>query len=598
LPKDKPLWEVNKELVDVATGRAKADLVIKGGDLVNVYTGEIIENVDVAVKHGRIAYVGNAEHTIGDNTLVVKAEDRYIAPGLLDGHLHIESTMLTVTQFARAVLPHGTTGVFIDPHEIANVLGIKGVKLMVDESKTVPLRVFVCVPSCVPASSPEFETSGATIDAKEVEEALSWDGVIGLAEVMNFPGVIAGDDKMFREINVTLKKGKTVEGHISGIVGRDLVAYVAAGITSCHESTKLVEAAEKLRLGMYVMAREGSAWKDLAEVIKVVTQKHMDYRRVILVTDDMHPEDIWREGHMNRVVRRAIEEGVDPIRAIQMATLNTAEHYRVDHEIGGIAPSRCADIILIRNLSKMDVEKVFVGGELVAENGKMVVEFSEFKYPDYALKTVHLKKPLEVEDLKIKAPIENGTVKAHVIGVEEDKVVTKHLIEEVDVVNGEAVPSINRDIAKAAVVERHKGTGNIGLGFVKGFELKAGAVGSTVGHDSHNMIIVGVNDQDMVLAGNKLAEVGGGLIVVKDGKVLELLELPIAGLMSDRPVEEVSEKVAWLGNAWRALGCTISSPFMLLSMLALPVIPELRLTDKGLVDVVKFEKISLFEEGK
>jgi len=588
------LEDVTKLLVDTAMGRVKADLVVKNGKLVNVFTGEIIEGVDVAIKGDRIALVGKADHAIGDSTQVVDASGKYLVPGFLDGHVHIESSMMTVTGFARAVLPHGTTTVFADPHEIANVLGLDGVKLMLDESRGVPLKVYISLPSCVPATTPEFETAGAEITPEDVEEAMKWEGVVALGEVMNYPGVLMGDDKMHGEIAATLKAGKVVEGHFYGNLEEELNAYAAAGITSCHESTSKEAGLAKVRLGIYAMIREGSAWRDLAEVIRAATETRIDTRRICIVSDDRHPEHLLSEGHMDHIVRRAIEEGVDPVTAIQMATLNTAEHFKVDHEVGAIAPARYADILLLDNLSKVSVNTVIADGKVVAKEGKLTVDIPTPTYPDFAKKTVRLPKPLTPEDFEIRAPAPEGTAKVRVIEVIEASVLTKHLVVDAPISDGKVVASPELDLAKVAVIERHKGTGNKGLGFVRGFGFKGGAVASTVAHDSHNLLIVGMDDRDMALAGNKLAEVGGGMIAVRDGKVLGLVELPIAGLMSDEPVEEVVKKVDGLANAWKELGCEMIYPFMTMALLALPVIPELRITDKGLVDTVTYKMVNLF----
>ncbi len=588
------LEDVTKLLVDTAMGRVKADLVVKNGKLVNVFTGEIIEGVDVAIKGDRIALVGKADHTVGDSTQVVDANGMYFVPGFLDGHVHIESSMMTVTGFARAVLPHGTTTVFADPHEIANVLGLDGVKLMLDESRGVPLKVYISLPSCVPATTPEFETAGAEITPKDVEEAMKWEGVVALGEVMNYPGVLMGDDKMHGEIAATLKASKVVEGHFYGNLEEELNAYAAAGITSCHESTSKEAGLAKVRLGIYAMIREGSAWRDLAEVIRAATETKIDTRRICIVSDDRHPEHLLSEGHMDHIVRRAIEEGVDPVTAIQMATLNTAEHFRVDHEVGAIAPARYADILLLDNLSKVSVNTVIADGKVVAKEGKLTVDIPTPTYPDFAKKTVKLSRPLTPEDFEISAPAPEGTAKVRVIEVIEASVLTKHLVVDAPISDGKVVASPELDLAKVAVIERHKGTGNKGLGFVRGFGFKGGAVASTVAHDSHNLLIVGMDDRDMALAGNKLAEVGGGMIAVRDGEVLGLVELPIAGLMSDEPVEEVVKKVEGLANAWKELGCEMIYPFMTMALLALPVIPELRITDKGLVDTVTYKMVDLF----
>lgn len=592
------LWEVSKDLVATALGKIKADLVILNGTLVNVYTGELQEGINVAIKGDRIAHVGKKiEHTIGDSTKVIDAKGAYLVPGFLDGHVHIESSMLLPTEFARAALPHGTTAVFADPHEIANVLGLKGIRLMLDDSEGLPLKVFITIPSCVPASFPEFETSGASIGPKEVEEVLKWERVAGLGEMMNYPGILMGDDKVHGEVQVTLKYGKVVEGHFADPeLDEKLSAYAAAGITSCHESTRRIDALERARRGMWAMIREGSAWHDLEEVIKAVTEHRIDTRRIALVTDDRHPEDILHEGHIDHVVRRAIQEGVDPITAIQMATLNTAEHFKMDLDLGGIAPARFADILIVDDLAKMKIRKVIANGTLVAEDGKLVIDIPRKPVPEWATKTMNVKRKLEPSDFVVKAPIEKGTVKAHVVQVIEAKVTTKHLIEELPVENYQVKVDIEKDIAKAAVIERHHASGDMGIGFVKGFGFKEGAIASTVAHDSHNLLVAGVNNEDMAFAANKLIEVGGGMIVVRNKEVLGLVELPVAGLMSTEDAETVSDKVRKLAEGWRVIGKTMVSPFMTMALLSLSVLPELRITDQGIIDTLKFEKIPLFVE--
>jgi adenine deaminase len=586
------LEDVTKLLVSTALGRRKADLVIKGGNLVNVHSGELLEDVNIAIKKGRIALVGNADHTIGNRTTVIDATGKYVAPGFLDGHVHVESSMVTLTQFARAVLPHGTTSVFIDPHEIADVFGLKGVKLMLDEARGLPLKVFVCIPSCVPAA-PEFETAGAEIAVRDVEEALAWNGVIGLGEVMNYPGVLQNDEKIHAEIEATLRANKVVEGHFSGLLNTELAAYASAGISSCHESTRKVEGVQKLRQGFCLMIREGSAWRDLAEVIKCVTEDKLDSRHVVLVTDDRHPETLIVEGHIDDVVRKAIEEGVDPLTAFQMATINTAEHFGVSRDIGSITPGKCADILILGSLSEVSVDMVIADGIVVARKGKMTVSLASPEYPRFVRSSIRLHRSLKPEDFVIKASIERGKVKVRVIGVAEGKAVTKQLEKELAVKAGEVRPSLKLDVAKVAVIERHKRTGNIGLGFVSGFGINQGAVASSVAHDSHNLIVVGMNDSDMATAVNKLAEVGGGIAAVKNGEIIGMVDLPIAGLMSNQPIEKVCEQVEGLSEAWTRLGCTMASPFMTMSLLALPVLPKIRITDKGLVDTKRFQFVSL-----
>ena len=581
-------------LIDVSLGRSKADILIKDCTLVNVFTGELQEHVDIAVKDGFIAFVGGGGDVVGSGTKVVDGKNLYAAPGFMDGHVHVESSMVTFSEFSKIALVHGTTSIFADPHEIANVLGVDGLKMVLDEIRRIPLRVFICVPSCVPASIPEFETAGAELSAEDVKEILSWPESIALGELMNYPGVLSKDQKMLAEIRAALKLGKVIEGHSDGIMGSELNAYISTGVSSCHEATRVEEVVERLRLGMYSMIREGSVSKNLKEGIRAVTELKLNARRAILVTDDRHPEDLLREGYMDHLVHRAIEEGVDPITAIQMVTINTAEHFKIDDLLGAIGPGRVADIALLSDLNRVKVDTVLINGAVVVRDGVLKIEVRRVEYPRRAKETVKLHKTLTPEDFRIKARISSGRVRAHVIGVLDGFSRTRHLIEEVDVVDGEVAADPRRDIALVAVIERHRASGNIGRGLLKGFGLREGAIASTVAHDSHNLIVLGMNPTDMAVAANEIARINGGIVAVVGGKVLGRVELRIAGLISDEPLETVAEKVRHLNATLREMGCKLTAPFMVLSSLSLSVLPELRITDRGLVDSVKFKLIDLF----
>jgi adenine deaminase len=578
------------ELVDVALGKKSADVVIKGGWLVNVNTGEV-EKADVALKGRRVALVGDAGHCVGKGTEVISAKEKYLVPGLLDAHVHIESSMLTLTQFARAVLPRGTTGVFIDPHEIANVLGMKGVRLMLDESRALPLKVFITLPSCVP-SAPGLETAGAELGPAEIAEGLGWERVVGLGEVMNFPGVLAGDRRMHGEIQEALKRHRVVEGHAPGLLGRELSAYIAAGVRSDHESFTPEEAVEKLRLGMGLEIREGSAAKNLAALLKPILKLKLDTRHCLLATDDRHPADLLKEGHMDHVVRRAIEEGLDPVKAVQMATINTAEHFGVSDELGSISPGKLADVLILDDFERMGVERVIADGRLVAARGRLVARLPAPRRPRFALRTMNLKRA-RAEDFEVRVSKGAKRVRARVIGVVEGEIITERRVVPLRVEDGLVMQDLDRDIARAAVVERHRATGNIGLGFVCGFGIKEGALASSVAHDAHNVIVVGASEGDMAVAVNEVARLGGGQVVVRGGKILAGLGLPIAGLMSDEPLKVVSSKLEGLHRAARGLGIGLRAPFMHLSFLPLAVVPKLRITDKGLVDVERFKLVNL-----
>ena len=587
---------LSRTLVDVAMGRAAADLVIRNGRWVCVQSGEIIPETDIAVKDQRIAYIGpDASHTIDADTQLLDAGGRYMVPGLLDGHMHVESGMITVTEFVRAVAPRGTTGMFVDPHEIANVLGLRGVRLMVDEARQQPIHVWVQMPSCVP-SAPGLETPGASIGPEEVAEAMSWEGIIGLGEMMNFPGVFNGDQKMHDEMAETRAAGKVVGGHYASLdLGLPFHGYVAGGAEDDHEGTRVEDALARVRLGMKAMLRLGSAWYDVASQVKAVTEMGLDPRHFILCTDDSHSGTLVQEGHMDRVLRHAIAQGVAPITAVQMMTINTAEHFGLARDIGMIAPGRYADIVLTTSLPEFQAELVIARGEIIASEGRLVTDPPPVTYPQWATDCVKLGRRLTADDFRLEAP-SDGPATANVIGVIENQAPTRHLRLEVEASDGEVRCDLERDIAKIALVERHQGTGEVQVALVQGFGFNVPcAVGTTVAHDSHHMIIVGTDEADMAKAANELARVRGGQIVVRDGEVLGLVELPIAGLMSDERAEDVAEKASRVLEGFRACGCALNNANMQLSLLALVVIPDLRISDKGLVDVNQFDFVPVLE---
>ncbi|NTU89274.1 MAG: adenine deaminase [Actinobacteria bacterium] len=591
-----PLWEVTTTLVAVAQGRHPADIVIKNSKLVNVCTAEIQENIDVAIVAGRIAYVGQADHCIGVHTHVIDAAGSFIAPGFLDGHIHVESSMLGVGEYARAVVPHGTVGIYMDPHEICNVLGLDGVKLMADDAKRTPLKAMITTPSCVPAV-PGFEDTGAVIGPEDIAEAVTWDCVVGLGEMMNFPGILGGSPHAHGEVAETLKAGQTVTGHYSlPETDRGLNAYIASGISCCHESTRAEDALAKMRLGMYAMFREGSAWHDLHELAPVITNGAIDTRFAVLVSDDNHPNTLVEDGHLDFLIRRALEEGIDVITAIQMVTINCATCFGMEHELGSIAPGKCADIVFIDNLDAINITRVIIDGTVVAENGQPTFDFAPYEYPEWATNSMHIKGAITPESF-IVAPeglaVCDGSAKVRVIEVIPARVgdVEKQL--ELPVTDGRIEADISQDVLKAVVFERHHETGTFGVGFVKGFGIKNGAMASTVAHDAHNLLVVGTNDEDMALAANTLIGCGGGMVAVQGGKVLGLVPLPIAGLMNDKPASEMSALVSKLEEAWVTIGCEMPSPFMTMALIPLACLPELRLTNRGLVDCNTFQFVDL-----
>jgi adenine deaminase len=588
--------EVAPHLVAVAAGRSPADMVIRGGKLVNVQTREVLD-WQVAIAAGRFAYIGpDASHCIGPDTEVIEAAGRYLIPGLCDGHMHIESGMLTPAEFAAAVIPHGTTTMFTDPHEIANVLGLRGVRMMHDEALMQPVNIFTQMPSCAP-SAPGLETTGFEISADDVAEAMAWPGIIGLGEMMNFPGVVNGDPQMLAEMAATMRAGKTVGGHYaSPDKGVAFSAYVAGGAADDHEGTAEADALARTRNGMRSMMRLGSAWYDVESQITAVTQKGLDPRNFILCTDDCHSGTLVNDGHMNRVVRHAIACGCDPLVALQMATINTATHFGLERELGSITPGRRADVILTSDLVTLPIEHVIARGKTVALNGKITVDCPHYDWPDDARQTVRMGKLLDHADFAVHAPKGANSVVAKVIGVVENQAPTEALTAELPVVDG--IVEGQGDTYQIALVERHRATGKVVNGFVSGFGYTGRmAIASTVAHDSHHMIVVGTDRALMAKAANRLGEVGGGVTVWKDDAELALVELPIAGLMSDSPAAEVAAKADAMVAAMAACGCTLNNAYMQHSLLALVVIPALRISDLGLVDVTKFEITDLFEEN-
>ncbi len=566
-----------EEMIAAARGEMEVDLFLTGGNIANLLSGEV-HRADVAIHKGRIAGFDccSARNTIDLEGLI-------LAPGFIDGHVHIESSMVTVPEYARAVVPRGTTTVIADPHEIANVWGEAGVRYILESSKGVPLNVFIMLPTCVPATN--LETAGAVLDADALARLMQEDGVLGLAEVMNYPGVIRHDPEVMRKIR--LADGRRIDGHAPGLGGRDLSAYINAGISSDHECTTLAEAEEKLRQGMYIMLREGSAAKNLLDLLPLVTPKNA--RQFLFVSDDRHPADILGEGNIDFMVRLAIERGLDPITALQIASLNAAQYFGL-RDLGAIAPGYRADIAVLDGLDGLNVVKVIKDGKLVAVDGEFIAQ--QKSAPAAKQKSMHIGK-IDLQSFEIDA---EGAGPARVIGIIPNQIITKTLRLFPRVAEGKVVSDIDRDILKMAVVERHKATGNVGRALVQGFDLRCGALATSVAHDSHNIVVVGTTDDDMLAAVLAVKEMGGGLVCVAGGKVLAGLPLPVAGLLSERRMQDVAEDISCCIDAAQKLGCTLKDPFMTLSFLCLPVIPELKLTDMGLVDVNAFRFVPLFLE--
>ena len=567
-----------RDLVEYAAGNRPADLLLKNARIINVYSGDIQIN-HIAVKDGII--IGMGEY---DAYYTEDLKETYVAPGLIDPHVHIESSMAGVPEFARTIVAHGTTAVVADPHEIANVLGVKGISYMLQSADHALIDIFYALPSCVPASF--MESSGAVLSDQDLLPFCNHLRVVALAEMMNFPGVVHGDEQVIRKLALAKSKDLIMDGHAPGLYGKGLNAYVATGISSDHECTTATEAMEKLAAGMHIMVREGTAAKNLEELFPMINPQTA--HRMMWCTDDRHPHDLLADGHIDAILRKAIGMGLDPVIAVQMATLNPARYFGLKN-LGAIAPGKKANMILFSDLQCPMIEKVYFNGRPVVENGRLLPSVSYSK-PDLPTHTIHV----NPDSLDFAIPAVSP--KIHVIELIENQIITGHGMEVVSKdTNGLAVSDMENDILKIAVVERHKNTGNIGMGFVKGFGLRAGALASSVAHDSHNIIVVGTNDADMKAAVREIVRMGGGMAAVNNGLTLAGLALPIAGLMSAEPMATIRDQLDALLTAAKSLGAESKDPFMALSFLALPVIPKLKITDKGIVDVEKFQIIPLFE---
>ncbi len=567
-----------KERIDVARGDG-ADVLIKNVNVVDLFS-RATEKTNVALKSRYIAGIGDW-YTDGSDSFDFSG--MYLIPGLVDGHIHLESSFLSPRSFARAVVPHGTTACVLDPHEIANVAGIKGIEWLMESSEGLPLDLFFMAPSCVPAT--HLETSGAKIGVEEVAQILALDRCLGLGEVMNFPGVVGGDNEVLDKIQLALSAGKRIDGHAPGLSGADLNAYLSAGIETDHECTTRDEAAEKLRKGMKIMIREGSLAQNLTDLIPLVQRDNG--QRFMFVSDDVNPESLCKEGHMDRIVRKAVRCGIEPIMALSLATLNICEHYGLRYR-GAIAPGFLADLVVVRDLKEWAVEAVFKDGELVWSEGSPWDEMA-------SVGAGRLRGSMNVSSpVDFTMPARGD--RAKVIDLIPGQLITGRLVRSVRKKNGKVVADRAEDTLKLAVIERHRRTGNRGLGLVHGFGLRDGALGSSVSHDSHNVIIVGANDEDMSCALDRIVRMDGGLVVTAGQQVVAELPLPIGGLLSDRSAEDVTKRMKELHSAARGLGCGLSDPFTALSFLALPVIPELRLSDLGLVDVAAFALTPLWED--
>jgi adenine deaminase len=580
------------ELREVILGSAPADLLFRGGQLVNVAAGEIYE-ADISVKGDRIAAVDDAGSATSKARKIIDLRGRFVTPGMIDGHIHLESSMLTVDEFSSLVIPHGTTAISADFHEIANILGMKGMRLFHKIMRDVPLRIFPVVPSSVPLSD-TIEIANKSIGLKDVEEMMRWDDVLGLGEILNVHSLVTGSKDLDDKIRLAVKHGKFIDGNAAGINGRELQAYIASGPQHDHEAVSKEEAMQRLRWGMWVMLREGSSERNLHDLIDLVAYGKVDSRRFCFATDDKTPHDLKEEGHLDHSVRKSIQLGIDPIKAVQFATINCAEYLGLERELGSIAPGKIADLLIVDDLKKFNVMQTVIGGEIVSENGKMLLKTKRRAYPKFATHTFHISRRIVPADLEIRTA-KNGSVKIRLIDVTQGTIISKTAQATLTVQNSEMRSDVQNDFLKVVVVERYGKTNiAIGKGFITGFGLNQGALASSIAHDTHNIISVGTNDVDIAAAVNRVAELQGGLVAVKNGSVLVELKLTLDGIISTDPWESVSENLLKLHEIVKnQLGCKMKSPFMVLSFQTSASIPELKISTLGLIDMPSMKQVPL-----
>lgn len=581
-------FEEIKNTIEAGLGKYACDLKIENIKLVNVFSGEVYKT-DIYIKNKRIVTIDPSADL--DAKEIIDGKGRYALPGLIDAHMHFESTMLSPEALASVVVPQGTTTLCADLMEIANVAGEKGLRAMLQSMSRLPYRMLIEVSSRVP-TAPGLETTGAVLGAEEVAQIMDWEESVSLGE-LDPSKILFVKDEYIHKIADTLSRRKLVNGHAIGRLGQELNVYASSGISDDHECVNVNEMIERLKVGMKVFIREGSSERNVDELVKGVLEKKLDTSNLMFCTDDKHAREIQVEGHINYNVSRAIELGLDPMKSVQMATVNTAKHFRMEDEMGSITPGRLADIILVEDWHDMKPDIVIFEGNVVAQNGELVKECKVEDYPDWLKHTVILKNPVTPESFEVPSKKMEGTTKIHVIEMIPRQIINNHIIKDVSVKNGMIQVDVEQDILKLAVVERYGKNGNIGIGFVQGFELKKGALAYSMSHDHHNIVVVGTNDEDMALAVNEVVRLNGGLSVACDGKILNSMELPIGGLMSEKPAEEVMAQLDILNEDAKKLGCNMDAPFMSLSFISLPTVPELGLTDKGLVDVLAHQLIEL-----
>ena len=579
---------MDNELIQVALGQKPADIVIKNGKLVNVITHEVYET-EIAIANGKIASTGPVPAgAVGPDTQVIDAKGMYLAPGFMDAHIHIESSMLSYTEFAKMVVKHGTTAVATDLMEVTIVSGVEGMKEVLAESKNTPVKLYYPVPAFMEENG--LQTTGSTLHPEMIDQLIQLPEAVGLAEVLA-PPILAGSPASAHMLELAKKYHKTAEGHAPAVMGEALNAYVGAGVTSDHESTNKEEALAKLRAGLHVLMREGSASTDLRPCLKIITEEHVDTRYCSMVSDDIDALHISRKGHLDNKVRIAVEEGVDPVTAIQMVTINPAENFHLQDQLGSITPGKIADIVFLSSLEKCSVEKVIANGELVVDDQKLTHELPAPNYSNLLRGTVKLSHKITGDDLVLKVDPKYTTAKVHVIGASHDTLLTDALEADLPVKGGVVQPDVDNDVLRIACVERYGKNGSVGKSFIKNFGLKSGAIAISVGHDHHNITVVGTEAEDMAFAVNRVAELQGGLVLVKDGKVLSEIPLPICGLLSDLDGETVANKLEEMIAVLRTLGCEVPSPNITLSFITLIFIPCFGITDQGLFDVREFKII-------
>lgn len=579
---------MDNELIQVALGQKPADIVIKNGKLVNVITHEVYET-EIAIANGKIASTGPVPAgAVGPDTQVIDAKGMYLAPGFMDAHIHIESSMLSYTEFAKMVVKHGTTAVATDLMEVTIVSGVEGMKEVLAESKNTPVKLYYPVPAFMEENG--LQTTGSTLHPEMIDQLIQLPEAVGLAEVLA-PPILAGSPASAHMLELAKKYHKTAEGHAPAVMGEALNAYVGAGVTSDHESTNKEEALAKLRSGLHVLMREGSASTDLRPCLKAITEEHVDTRYCSMVSDDIDALHISRKGHLDNKVRIAVEEGVDPVTAIQMVTINPAENFHLQDQLGSITPGKIADIVFLSSLEKCSVEKVIANGELVVDDRKLTKELPAPNYSNLLRGTVKLAHKITGDDLVLKVDPKYTTAKVHVIGASHDTLLTDALEADLPVKGGVVQPDVDNDVLRIACVERYGKNGSVGKSFIKNFGLKSGAIAISVGHDHHNITVVGTEAEDMAFAVNRVAELQGGLVLVKDGKVLSEIPLPICGLLSDLDGETVANKLEEMIAVLRTLGCEVPSPNITLSFITLIFIPCFGITDQGLFDVREFKII-------